>query len=102
MEVLKRMNDPAICPPETTVWACDTEVADIELKVEGPVGNGKATCVSIYGGPDVDFGLDGQVRRLVDRYTTDAVKFNTYCRYPSHHITSRDTIHVIFHTTLYV
>ena len=60
LEVLKRMNDPLICPPETTLWACDTEVADIELKVEGPVGNGKATCVSIYGGPHVDFG-DGQV-----------------------------------------
>lgn len=38
------------------IWACDTEVADIDLKVVGPVGNGKVTCVSIFGGPDVDFG----------------------------------------------
>ena len=38
------------------VWACDTEVADIDLKEQGPVGNGKVTCVSIYGGPSIDFG----------------------------------------------
>ena len=38
------------------IWACDTEVMDIDLKTQGPVGNGKVTCVSIYGGPDVDFG----------------------------------------------
>ena len=38
------------------VWGCDTEVADINVKTEGPVGNGKVVCVSIYGGPHVDFG----------------------------------------------
>jgi len=37
-------------------WACDTEVMDIDLKTVGPVGNGHVTCISIYGGPDVDFG----------------------------------------------
>ena len=37
------------------VWACDTEVMNIDVKSQGPVGNGKVTCVSIYGGPDVDF-----------------------------------------------
>ena len=37
-------------------WACDTEVADIDLSSVGPVGNGKVTCVSIYGGPTIDFG----------------------------------------------
>jgi len=37
-------------------WACDTEVMDIDVKTEGPVGNGHVTCISIYGGPDVDFG----------------------------------------------
>lgn len=36
-------------------FACDTEVADIDLKTEGPVGNGKVTCISIYGGPNVEF-----------------------------------------------
>jgi hypothetical protein len=38
------------------VWACDTEVADIDLKKVGPVGNGTVICASIYGGDDVDFG----------------------------------------------
>ena len=38
------------------IWACDTEVADIDLKTQGPVGNGHVVCVSIYGGPTVDFG----------------------------------------------
>lgn len=42
--------------PESTVWACDTEVADIDVKTQGPVGNGKVTCISIYGGPHIDFG----------------------------------------------
>lgn len=62
--------------------ACDTEVAQIDVKAVGPVGNGKVrggatarpayadatmapfshtvtvkvTCLSIYSGPDVDFG----------------------------------------------
>ena len=38
------------------IWACDTEVADIDVKTQSPVGNGKVTCFSVYGGPDVDFG----------------------------------------------
>eukprot|EP01038_Epipyxis_sp_PR26KG_P010103 gene10103-13579_t len=38
------------------VWACDTEVADIDLKTQGPIGNGEVICISIYGGDDVDFG----------------------------------------------
>jgi len=37
--------------------ACDTEVMDIDLKSVGPVGNGYVTCVSVYSGPDFDFGL---------------------------------------------
>lgn len=36
--------------------ACDTEVMDLDLNIEGPVGHGKCTCVSIYVGPDLDFG----------------------------------------------
>lgn len=36
--------------------ACDTEVADIDLKQQGPVGNGRVTCLSIFSGPDLDFG----------------------------------------------
>lgn len=38
------------------VFACDTEVIDIEIKEQGPVGNGKVICVSIYGGDAIDFG----------------------------------------------
>lgn len=37
--------------------ACDTEVMDIDLSTVGPVGNGYCTCVSIYSGPDFDYGL---------------------------------------------
>ena len=37
--------------------ACDTEVMDIDLKSVGPVGNGYVTCVSVYSGPDFDYGL---------------------------------------------
>jgi len=37
--------------------ACDTEVMEIDLKNVGPVGNGYVTCVSMYSGPDFDYGL---------------------------------------------
>ena len=37
--------------------ACDTEVMEIDLKSVGPVGNGYVTCVSVYSGPDFDYGL---------------------------------------------
>jgi hypothetical protein len=39
------------------IFACDTEVMDIDLKEVGPVGNGYVTCISVYAGPDFDFGL---------------------------------------------
>ena len=32
------------------IHGCDTEVADIDLKQVGPVGNGYVTCVSIFSG----------------------------------------------------
>lgn len=38
------------------IWACDTEVVDIDLKEKGPVGNGKVICASIYGGDNINFG----------------------------------------------
>eukprot|EP00533_Pseudo-nitzschia_delicatissima_P000218 CAMPEP_0116111640 /NCGR_PEP_ID=MMETSP0327-20121206/18557_1 /TAXON_ID=44447 /ORGANISM="Pseudo-nitzschia delicatissima, Strain B596" /LENGTH=1018 /DNA_ID=CAMNT_0003604893 /DNA_START=246 /DNA_END=3300 /DNA_ORIENTATION=+ len=37
--------------------ACDTEVMDIDLKNVGPVGNGYVTCLSVYSGPEFDYGL---------------------------------------------
>jgi DNA polymerase I len=42
--------------PPDRFHACDTEVADINLEKEGPVGHGVVTCASVYSGPDVDFG----------------------------------------------
>lgn len=36
--------------------ACDTEVADIDLKRQSPVGQGNVTCISIYCGPEHNFG----------------------------------------------
>ena len=38
------------------IHACDTEVADIDIKEQGPVGNGRVTCLSIFSGPEHDFG----------------------------------------------
>ena len=43
--------------PLDTFHACDTEVMDINLNNEGPVGNGYVTCLSVYSGPDFDYGL---------------------------------------------
>ena len=37
--------------------ACDTEVMEIDIKQQGPVGNGYVTCLSMYAGPDFDYGL---------------------------------------------
>jgi len=39
------------------IHACDTEVMDIDLKKVGPVGHGYVTCLSVYSGPDFDYGL---------------------------------------------
>eukprot|EP00956_Cyclotella_meneghiniana_P023398 scaffold45568_cov59-Cyclotella_meneghiniana.AAC.2 len=41
----------------TRIHACDTEVMDIDLKSVGPVGHGYVTCLSVYSGPDFDYGL---------------------------------------------
>ncbi|KAM3568806.1 hypothetical protein VYU27_009076, partial [Nannochloropsis oceanica] len=46
----------ALYAHKDTFFAVDTEVADLNLKTEGPVGNGRVICFSIYGGPEVDFG----------------------------------------------
>lgn len=42
---------------EEIIHACDTEVMCIDLSNEGPVGNGYVTCLSVYSGPDFDYGL---------------------------------------------
>jgi hypothetical protein len=41
--------------------ACDTEVMDIKLKEVGPVGNGYVTCLSVYSGPNFDYGLGASI-----------------------------------------
>lgn len=51
--VIEKLNSA----PVGTFHACDTEVMEIDLKSVGPVGNGYTTCVSIYSGPDFDYGL---------------------------------------------
>ncbi|KAF4377172.1 hypothetical protein G4B88_009164 [Cannabis sativa] len=38
------------------VHACDTEVANIDVKQETPVDHGEIICFSIYCGPEADFG----------------------------------------------
>lgn len=52
--------------PKTAFHACDTEVAFINVKKQSPVGNGKVICLSVFSGPDVDFG-DGP-RLWIDNY----------------------------------
>ena len=36
--------------------AVDTEVADIDAKLQSPVGHGRVTAITVYAGDDVDFG----------------------------------------------
>lgn len=80
--LVKGISDPDDTPPVTMVQdvktakrivkqlldlgpnvfhACDTEVADIDVKNQGPVGNGFVTCLSIYSGPEYDFGNGSRI-----------------------------------------
>jgi DNA polymerase I len=47
--------------PELTdrMFACDTEVMDIDVTSQSPCCHGRVICFSIYCGPDVDFGGQG-------------------------------------------
>ncbi|XP_028097504.1 DNA polymerase I B, chloroplastic/mitochondrial-like isoform X1 [Camellia sinensis] len=47
------------------VHACDTEVANIDVKQETPVNHGEIICFSIYPGPEANFG-DGKSCIWVD------------------------------------
>ncbi|CAN1172176.1 hypothetical protein LINPERHAP2_LOCUS30023 [Linum perenne] len=38
------------------VHACDTEVSNIDLKVQTPIDHGELICFSIYSGPEADYG----------------------------------------------
>ena len=66
--VLKVLNAPEYA---NHIWACDTEVADIDLKEVGPVGNGKLICLSLFGGPDVDFGDGPGTTVWIDNLSPD-------------------------------
>jgi len=50
-EVVNRL----LALPDTTIHAVDTEVADLDIK-KSPVGQGRVICISIYSGPEVDYG----------------------------------------------
>lgn len=47
--------------PSTAYHAWDTEVADIDLDSQSPVGNGRVICASFYAGPGHDFGAGPRV-----------------------------------------
>ena len=83
--VLQKLNSA----PGEIFHACDTEVMKIDLKAEGPVGNGYTTCVSIYSGPDFDYGLgDGPGTVLwIDNLDDSAgllSKFKEWFENPNH------------------
>jgi hypothetical protein len=71
------------------IWACDTEVMDIDLSLVGPVGNGRVTCVSIFGGPDVDFG-DGP-GTLTHSFCSALFPLSMACMHACMHDTSLTT-----------
>lgn len=54
--------------PESTFHACDTEVSGLNLD-KSPIGQGTVICVSVYSGPDVDYGRGPGQALWVD--TTD-------------------------------
>ena len=55
--------------PAETYHACDTEVAHLDLN-KSPIGQGTVICVSVYSGPDVDYGRGKGQALWID--TTDA------------------------------
>jgi len=68
LQVLEKL----MAAPPDMFHACDTEVMALDLKKEGPVGNGYVTCLSVYSGPDFDYG-DGPGKRLWIDNLDDAV-----------------------------
>lgn len=62
------------------VHACDTEVADIDVKKECPVGHGRVICFSIYCGPEADFG-NGKTCVWVDVLDSDGAIIDAFKEY---------------------
>lgn len=52
----ERVAELALTSHRARVFACDTEVMEIDVKKESPVGHGVMTCFTFYAGPDVDWG----------------------------------------------
>jgi len=50
-----RIFQPKVKRDTRRYFACDTEVAYIDIKSESPVGHGCVNCFSIYCGDDIDF-----------------------------------------------
>ena len=48
------------------IFGCDTEVCDLNLKKEGPVGHGFVTCATIYCGFEHELGLGPHRRIWID------------------------------------
>lgn len=64
----------ALMQSPEVVHACDTEVADIDVASQSPVGNGKVICASIYSGPHVSG--DREPRIWIDNMDEAEVRFN--------------------------
>lgn len=43
---------------ENQIFACDTEVKDIDLQQDSPCGHGYVTCFSVYAGESLNFRPD--------------------------------------------
>lgn len=61
--------------PPHTIHACDTEVADIDIS-KSPIGQGRVTCVSLYSGPEADYGRGKGQALWID--TTDEAVLHVF------------------------
>lgn len=55
METAEAVVKKLLAMPAEWIHACDTEVADIEIR-KSPIGQGRVTCISLYSGPQADYG----------------------------------------------
>jgi len=53
------------------VFACDTEVADIDVKTASPVEHGKMISFSLFCGPEAHFGIGAPIRREKSKIWVD-------------------------------
>ena len=56
VETARRVVKKLMQVPNTVYHALDTEVINLDLSVDSPVGHGKCICFSIFCGPTFDFG----------------------------------------------